>query len=486
MRLPSHPLVKENAMTTTMGRRRAWRVLALLLATFAASGVPEIRAADVTPDEARAIAEDAYVYGYPLVTMEMTRRVLTNTAVPEGMRAPMGQFALLREYPTAADRQVTAPNADTLYSIAFIDLAKEPYVFGIPDSGDRYYLMPMLDGWTEVFQVPGQRTTGNGAQTYAITGPGWTGTLPAGLTEYKSPTNLVWILGRIYCTGTPEDYAAVHALQDQLLLVPLSAYGRPYTAPQGRVDPSIDMRTPTREQVNRMDTAGYFTLLASLMKDNPPTAADAPMVARMAKIGLVPGQTFDPKQMGPAVADALRDVPRTGVEKIVTHFKQAGTAENGWVFSLNTGQYGTDYLQRATITYFGLGANRPEDAVYPTSDVDGKGTPYDGGKNNYVMHFPAGQTPPANGFWSLTMYDADYFFYDNPLNKYTVSPRNDLKYNADGSLDLYIQHASPGKDREANWLPAPADRFVLMLRMYWPKDAVLTGAWTVPPVLPPS
>ena len=168
----------------------------------------------------------------------------------------------------------------------------------------------------------------------------------------------------------------------------------------------------------------------------------------------------------------------------MAHFKEAGTEENGWVFSLKTGQYGTDYLQRATITYFGLGANRPEDAVYPTSEVDGKGTPYDGAKNNYVMHFPAGQTPPVNGFWSLTMYDAEYFFYDNPLNKYTVSPRNDLKYNADGSLDLYIQHESPGKEREANWLPAPADRFVLMLRMYWPKEAVLTGAWKVPPVEP--
>jgi hypothetical protein len=463
--------------------RRAWP-LALLLVALAYSGSPAARAADVAPEEARAIAEDAYVYGYPLVTMEMTRRVLTNTAAPEGIRAPMGQFALLREYPSAANREVTAPNADTLYSTAFLDLSKEPYVFGIPDTGQRYYLMPMLDGWTEVFQVPGKRTTGNGAQTYAITGPGWTGTLPAGLAEYKSPTNLVWILGRIYCTGTPEDYAAVHALQDKLTLVPLSAYGKPYTPPRGQVDPSIDMRTPTRDQVNRMDTATYFKLLAALMKDNPPTAADAPMVARMAKVGLVPGQDFDMNGMGKAAADALRDVPKTGVEKIVAHFKEAGTVENGWVFSLKTGLYGTDYLQRATITYFGLGANRPEDAVYPTSEVDGKGQPYDGAKNSYVMHFPAGQTPPVNGFWSLTMYDSQYFFYDNPLNKHTLSPRNDLKYNSDGSLDLYIQHETPGKDWEANWLPAPADRFVLMLRMYWPKEAVLDGSWKVPPVTP--
>lgn len=466
------------------GTFRRKRVLTLLLVALAWPEVPAAQAADIAPEEARAIAEDAYIYGYPLVTMEMTRRVLTNTAAPQGIRAPMGQFALLREYPSAANREVTAPNADTLYSTAFLDLSKEPYVFAIPDTGNRYYLMPMLDGWTEVFQVPGQRTTGNGAQTYVITGPGWTGTLPPGVTEYRSPTNLVWILGRIYCTGTPEDYAAVHALQDKLSLVPLSAYGRPYTPPPGRVDPGIDMRTPTRDQVNRMDTPGYFTLLASLMKDNPPTAEDAPIVAQMAKIGLVPGQPFDPNKMGPAVADALRDVPKAGVEKIVAHFKEAGTRENGWVFSLKTGRYGTDYLQRATITYFGLGANRPEDAVYPTSETDGSGQPYDGAKTSYIMHFAPGQMPPVNGFWSLTMYDAQYFFYDNPLNKYTVSPRNDLKHNADGSLDLYIQHESPGKDLQANWLPAPPDPFVLMLRMYWPKEAVLNGSWSLPPVLP--
>ena len=148
-------------------------------------------------------------------------------------------------------------------------------MLSIPDMKDRYFLMPMLDGWTNVFQVPGKRTTGTGPQTYAITGPGWTGTLPAGVKQYKSPTSIVWLLGRIYCTGTPEDYAAVHALQDEFKLVPLSSYGKPYTPPPGKVDPSIDMKTAVREQVNRMDAVAYFTLLAQLMKTNPPSAADA-------------------------------------------------------------------------------------------------------------------------------------------------------------------------------------------------------------------
>src|SRR5262249_3274187 len=159
-----------------------------------------------------------------------------------------------------------------------------------PDMKDRYFLFPMLDGWTNVFQVPGKRTTGTKAQTYAITGPGWKGTLPAGVKELKSPTAIVWILGRIYCTGTPEAYAAVHAVQDQCTLVPLSSYGKPYTPPAGKVDPSIDMKTAVREQVNSMDPVAYFTLLAQLLKRNPPAAADAADVAKFASIGLVPGQ----------------------------------------------------------------------------------------------------------------------------------------------------------------------------------------------------
>jgi len=239
--------------------------------------------------EAREAAIDAYVYAYPLVTMEITRRVMTNVETPGGSKAPMGQFAKLRTYPAVDDHSVTAPNADTLYTLSWLDVSKEPWILSIPDMKDRYFLFPMLDGWTNVFQVPGKRTTGTKAQKYAITGPGWTGTLPAGVTEYKSPTGMVWLLGRIYSTGTPEDYKAVHALQDQVSAVPLSAYGKPYTPPKATVDPSIDMKTAPRDQVNSMDGAAYFKLFADLLKTNPPAAEDAPMVAKLAKLGIVPG-----------------------------------------------------------------------------------------------------------------------------------------------------------------------------------------------------
>jgi hypothetical protein len=453
----------------------------LLMVTLV--GIPWMSpAVALTEDEAAQIGTEAYIYGYPLVTMEMTRRVLTNAAAPDGKLAPMGQFARLRSYPTPADKEVTAPNADTLYTLAWLDLAKEPWVLSIPDARDRYYLMPMLSGWTDVFQVPGKRTTGTKAQTYAITGPGWKGTLPAGVKEYKSPTSMVWILGRIYCTGTPEDYKAVHALQDEFKLVPLSSYGKPYTPPPGKVDPSVDMKMAVREQVNRMSAGEYFTLLAALLKANPPPAADAPMVANMAKIGIVPGQAFDIGKADPAVQKGLQGVPKAGIEKIMAHFKTAGKDINGWLFSTRTGLYGTDYLQRALITAIGLGANRPQDAVYPTSEVDADGKPYDGA-NKYVMHFAKGQLPPVRGFWSLTMYDGQYFFVPNPFNRYTLSSRFKFNYNKDGSLDLYIQKDSPGKDKEANWLPAPAGTFILMLRLYWPREkppSIIDGTWKPP------
>ncbi len=446
--------------------------------------VPAQQAAPVTAKEAAEIGVEAYIYGYPLVTMEMTRRVMTNVENVEATRAPMGNLLRARTYPNASYHDVTAPNADTLYTTAWMDVGKEPWVLSLPEAQGRYYLMPMLDGWTEVFQVPGKRTTGTGPQKYVITGPGWKGTLPTDLTEYKSPTAIVWLLGRIYCSGTPQDYEAVHKMQDEVSVVPLSAFGKPYIPPAGKVDPSIDMKTPVREQVNSLDVAAYFNLLASLMKDNPPAADDAPILAKMARLGISPGKKFDPSKLDPAAVKALNDVPKLGFEKIMAHLKTAGTFENGWMFTTKTGIYGTEYLQRALVTAIGLGANRPQDAVYPTSEADAEGKPYDGTKK-YVMHFDKGQTPPADGFWSLTMYNDKYFFVDNPLNRYTLSSRFNFKYNADGSLDLYLQNENPGPEKESNWLPAPKGRFILMLRLYWPKEhapSIINSTWKIPPV----
>ena len=428
------------------------------------------------------LATDAYVFGYPLVTMEMTRRIMTNVAAPEGTRAPMGQLIKARQYPDAKFRDVTAPNADTLYTAAWIDVGKEPWVLSLPDMKGRYFLFPMLDAWTTVFEAPGSRTTGTGAQTYVITGPGWSGKLPPGMTQYKSPTDLVWILRRIYCTGTPEDYAAVHAIQDQCKLVPLGSWGKEYAPPAGKVDPAIDMKTAVRDQVNKLDATAYFTLLAELMKANPPVAADSREMARFASIGLVPGKDFDASKLK---ADFASRIPTVGFDRIMLQLKvnKSVKNENGWLFDSVTGIYGTDYLNRALVTAIGLGANRVQDAVYPTSLRDANDNDYSGA-NKYIIHFPKGQLPPAQGFWSVTMYDANYFFVANPLNRYSISARQNLKANADGSVDLYIQNQSPGADKESNWLPAPTGKFVLMMRLYWPSEkapSIIDGTWKPPP-----
>ena len=430
----------------------------------------------------RDLAIEAYIFGYPLVTMEMTRQVMTNAAKVEGLRGPMGQFVSAREYPSAAFKDVTAPNADTLYSSAWLDLSKEPWILHVPDERGRYYLMPMLNGWTDVFADPGTRTTGTNAGDFAIVGPGWKGDLPPGVEELRSSTNLVWIIGRTYCTGTPEDYAAVHAIQAEYKLAPLSSWGKAYAPPSGTVDPGIDMKTPVRDQVERMDTVAFFTLLATLMKQSPPSTADVAAVARFRRIGLVPGQDFDSSKI--ASAPGIQDVPKLAIERIAGHFQSAGEDLNGWVFVKPGGVYGTNYLQRAFVTRFGLGCNRTEDAVYPSTTTDAAGGKLDGA-NKYVMRFPRGQTPPVRGFWSLTMYDAQYFFVANPLNRYTLSARNALKAAPDGSIELLIQASNPGPDKEANWLPVPSGPFVLMLRLYWPKErppSLLDGTWKPPPV----
>jgi hypothetical protein len=479
-------------MTSTA--KRAARTVAVLMAlvawtTTAWGQVREGLLGRLREFEARETAIEAYIFGYPLVTMETTRRVMTNVAAPEGTRAPMAHFVRMRSYPNAEFRDVTAPNADTLYTTTWLDVSKEPWILSLPDMKDRFFLFPMLDGWTDVFQVPGKRTTGTSPQTYAITGPGWTGTLPPGVKEYKSPTAIVWILGRIYCTGTPEDYDAVHAVQDEVTVAPLSAWGKQFTPPPGIVDPTIDMKTPVRDQVDALDGVAFFTLLADLMKTNPPAAADAAMITKLGKIGVVPGQSFDASKLDPAVAAGINAAPKAAQHKIMAWMKEGILArdlalQDGWLFTTKTGIYGTAYRQRALITAIGLGANRPQDAIYPTSEGPDVLQSYSGTKK-YVMHFAKGQLPPVKGFWSLTMYDANYFFVGNSLNRYTLSQRDKLRTNPDGSVDLYIQHESPGADKEANWLPAPPDRFILMMRMYWPKEtspSILNGTWKIPRV----
>ena len=471
--------------------------LAILLAGFLVLtvgwlyGQSASRIIPMTPREAASIATDAYIYGYPLVTTKITGLAFTNTVNPNPLafQAPVNQFVSQPAYPPATYRGVTAPNADTLYSAAFLDLSKEPLVLSYPDMGKRYFLFPIYDAWTNVIHSAGTRTSGESAQNILITGPAWHGSAPDGMVLAQSPTNMAFIIGRVYSDGTPSDLAEVHALQPQFKLVPLSAYGHAYMPPPGQAGGRYTPKEVVREVIAKMSIAEYFNFMATAMKENPPVLPqDATLVAAMARIGLVPGKTFDIGRLRPEIQAALKDVPRTVTAQFSTMDAQGlGKAVNGWQIPEGCGNYDTNYRLRAIVSDFGWGCNLPDDAVYPLAKFDDTGSPLTGA-HPYVLHFNKGEMPPVQGFWSITMYDKSYYFYPNALNKLTLSTRDKLQYNDDGSLDLYFSNIQPPKVPEANWLPAPADDFVLCMRLYWPATtppAILpldSPTWNPPPV----
>jgi len=448
------------------------------------SAAAEAAEAEAKEAEALKAGVEAVVYGLPLILIDLTKEKSTNVAKPENFAAPVNQFVNVRAFPDASFKDVVRPNVDTLYSSAFLNLSAEPVVLSVPDTRGRYYLMPMLDAWTNVFASPGKRTTGTKAGHFAVTGPDWTGTLPKGVTELKSPTNIVWIIGRTQTNG-PKDYAAVHAIQEGYKLTPLSAFGKPYSPPVGKVDPNIDMKTPPIEQLQKMSAESFFNRLAALLKTNPPPASEAPILERLKAIGVTPGETFDPGKLDPAVAKGLQRSLSVALEKLQAAAKQTGAPVNGWrIPPMILGNYGADYGARAVVALVGLGANLPQDAVYPSAFVDGEGAPL-AGEHKYVIHFDKGSPPPARAFWSITMYGADSFLVANPINRYAISSWMPLKRNADGSLDIYVQRQSPGKAKESNWLPAAENEFNVTLRLYWPEEkapSILDGTWKPPAV----
>ncbi|TFW56028.1 DUF1254 domain-containing protein [Bradyrhizobium sp. MOS001] len=451
---------------------------------------PPANAQAVTPEEARQIAEGAYIYGYSLITTDVTRVQMSNVPKVEGLTAPTGQFINVPRYPPADYRGVSAPNADTLYSLGWLDLT-EPQVFSHPDMGSRFYLFELTDLWmSDSESSPSRRTADGKAANYLFTGPGWKGEVPAGMKQFPMATRYMVILGRTYADGTEQDYKAVNELQAQYKITPLSSWGKSYTpvAPPVNPNPGFNMTDKPQPVIIAMGTEGYFNLLAKLMGgDAPPAAGDGPILASMAKIGIVPGKPFEMSKLDPAVQAALKDIPQSALKKIEDNKAALGGIIDGWVVTKGLGTYGPDsYMMRAVVAAFGWPANQQRDAVYPYTETDSTGQKLTGA-NKYTLTFAKDATPPVNGFWSITMYmiDQGWWFVPNPLNKFTVSLRDNPKFNADGSLTLYLQNESPGKDKEANWLPAPKGEFIPMLRMYWPKDespSILNGSWKPPAV----
>jgi hypothetical protein len=457
--------------------------IAIAAAAFAHGG------AAASPDrpaagEIREIAESAYTFAYPLVLMDLTRRTDSQRRAQAGLPGA-NQFVHAQEFPDDHSRIVIRPNADTLYSTAWLDLSREPILLHVPDTHGRYYVMQLLDAWTETFDMPGKRTSGTGEHWFGIAGPGWKGTFPPHVDLIDAPTNTVWLLGRTQVNGVA-DYAAVHAIQNGYTLMPLSRYpkGSASPPPQAPASPNANRDEPPPIQVQRMSAREYFQTVEELLVTNPPHPRDATLMKQLARVGIVPGKAFDPETLGVEGRLAFEQGAKMAADKLTALGAQVGAGEkiNGWVsgFSGATGRYGVRYDARAAVARLGLGALPPEEAIYYSCCQSAEQL---AGEHGYTLHFSAAQLPPVHAFWSLTLYGADGYFVANAIHRFAIGDRDALKFNSDGSLDLFIQHDAPGDDRDGNWLPAPNGKFNLSLRLYWPSEDVLRGRWQPPPVM---
>ncbi|MGX1811739.1 DUF1254 domain-containing protein [Nocardia sp. NPDC055321] len=429
---------------------------------------------DDPPDAAEAmrIATDAYVFGYPLVLIHATRDA----------GGPVNAFRHSRDLPTDEDRVMVRANQDTLYSNAWLDLSGEPMVLQVPAMApDRYWIMQLLDAWTNTVHHPSSPRTGVAGTpplfTYLISGPGWSGTVPPGLTHLPMPTVTTWLLGRVQVNGTG-DVPEVRALQDRMRLAPLSAWlADPQATRTGAAITVDDQLTAPVKEVAALDGRTFYDRLCTLMAVDAPAPADEPALRRFARIGIEPGGRIDDFPI--ATLDAAAAAAR---KSIAAHVDPGTRTENGWLFSTALGAYGTDYAQRAAIAQRGLGANLPEDALYPSTpelSADVNGEP-----RRFRIRFEAGRFPPVAAFWSLTAYDAEDFLVDNPDRIYAVGHGLPVVPAPDGSAEILIQHADPGPAvPRGNWLPIPATgMFSLTLRLYAPRPEAADGRWQPPEI----
>lgn len=414
-----------------------------------------------------------YLYGYPLLVMEKSRLAMQGG---DGFR---NKFHHKHNLPDHSFRTVVRPNNDTLYSIAWLDLTNDGQVLSVPDMGERYYVMPFMDAWTNVFATVGTRETGMQKGDYLITGPNWQGVLPEGLPQIKAPTNMVWLIGRIQVNGAL-DIAPVNAIQKRFKLASQTQWlagevNTFYTSANHNLDQSIS----PNKQVEAMTSTEFFTELSRLLKTQATLSDDKAILETLAYVGVVPGQDFDKENPGWLKTKLYNFIFKLTKKKFVEKLESASSKENGWNITRDLiGNYGTNYNFRAGVTKVGLGALPPFEAIYASASVDSKGQALSG-EHQYTIHFPAGQMPPVKAFWSITMYDENGFLVESAINRYLIGDRDPLKYNDDGSLDIVIQYDQPEKNTE-NWLPTPKGTFSLTMRLYLPKKSILDGSWKLP------
>ena len=449
--------------------------------------VPEVVIAEpkivIDQEKAYAYGQEAWIFGYPLVLMDVTREVLTAAPAPdpEGTAAPINQLAKMPHHVSPNFKNVARVSPDSLRTVAWVDLENEPMILSLPETEGRYKLFSLMNMWTDVFGSIGTRTAGAAGGYYLIAGLSWVGKVPEEISEtYRSSTRYAWILGQMQVKG-PDDLAVPRVLQGLCTLTPLSAWGKDYTPPSNvPVDAKINTKETPPKQVAAMDAGTFFNRLAMAMKDNPLYPGDGPMRAKLRSLGIEPGKQFDINKVDPDIAKGLIRAVKEAQVKVSESVPKMKSV-NGWIQPRNLGRYSADYETRSGIAMACPGADLEQDVMYSIAFVDGDGKPLDSA-NRYVMHYEKDGFTPTNATWSISLYQGPHFA-PNALNRYYIAPWMPLKFNPDGSLDLYIQTTPPGPDKDANWLPAPATgEFNVVIRNYWPKKPALDGVYKNPPI----
>ncbi len=439
---------------------------------------------DPREEYAYALALQAFVYTFPLYEMARMRaataprRNLRGDHASDDPASPLrwvNTFIHARKLLGAGASRVVTPNNDTLYTNAWLDLSRGPIVIGVPDTADRYYVLGLLDFWTNPFAHIGRRTTGTGAGQFLVTGPGWAGDVPDGMVQVCAPTDHVWIIGRIMVEG-PEDVPAVHAVQDGFRMTRLDAWHAGADFAGEILDTRLDPRAP-------LELDRYLAVVNRALRENPPPADERPLLAGFARVGIGAGEPHDSRHLDEPV--------RRGLQRAFDSAPQLlragglGSRHSGWGKPMVLGEsFGTDWWQRAVVALKYIGALTSAEAIYPMAQTDSRGRALSGA-HRYTITFAPGGEPPVDSFWSLTMYDSrDYMLVANPIDRYRIGDRSrGLQRAPDGSLTLYLQHASPGAARESNWLPAPEGEFYVCLRAYQPRAPMLDGRYRLPDIV---
>lgn len=455
---------------------------ALLLLALAMQ--PKIAGAqgEITPAEARAIAKEAYIYGFPLVDHYRIQYAYFVDSQNHEFKAPWNTLASMARVATPEDKAIQTPNSDTPYSFVGMDLRAEPIVLTVPAiEKERYYSIQLIDAYTHNFAYIGSRATGNEPGRFMVTGPGWKGATPKGVKKViASETEFVFAAYRTQLFN-PADLENVKKIQAAYKAEPLSTYvGQP--APEAA--PPIEFIKPLTPETQKTSLE-FFPILNFILQFAPTVPSEEELKGRFARIGVGGGKNFDAGKLSPEMKAAIENGMADAWLDLEALRKRVDAKEVTMGDTFGTREYlKNNYLYRMIGAVLGIYGNSKQEAMYPVYGVDAEGRKLDG-SHRYALRFPPGQLPPVNAFWSLTMYGMpESLLVENPINRYLInSPMlPSLEKDADGGLTLLIQNESPGKEKEANWLPAPKGPFVMAMRLYWPREEALEGRWTAPPL----